>query len=160
MQNISTSKTGKILKWMLMFIFVFGLFFTPLCHWILNKLIAESAGNFGNMLGITDSEFNFIVIEIYTLGIVMLGIVYQLIKICISIEKDEPFTFRTSTALKRMALLCLALVIMYLVKFIVFPGLPCLLVALAFIILGLISSVFSQLFKKAVEFKEENELTV
>lgn len=168
MRQIPTNTLGKILKWSLIFVFIFGLFFTPFCHYMLHILYGNAELNnlISNMRVIsrapqqTPAEYYAIVAEIYALGIVMLGIVFQLIKICRNIEKSCPFDMTTHGALKSMAFLSLALVVVYIVKFAAFPSLPTLLVAFTFIIIGMISSVFSQLFKTAAEYKEENDFTV
>lgn len=170
MKSISTSTLGKILKWALVFVFALGLFLTPFCHWLLhlfykqifNMDLLPLAASLRTGADIThlSGEYTFMVAEIYTLGIVMLGIVWQLIRICHAIETNCPFTEVTHSSLKNMAFFSLALVVIYVIKFAVFPALPGLLVAFAFVIVGMISSVFSQLFKKAVEFKEENDFTI
>jgi hypothetical protein len=169
MKNIKTATLGKILKWSLIFIFVLGIFITPFCHFILDIFYSNMKDvNTFNEAYMTvarvvsaaptaSPEYYAIIFEIYALGVVMLIIVWQLIKICRSIENDNPFVYETSKALKRMAFAAFALVIIYTVKFVVFPRLPGLMVIFAFVIVGMISSVFSQLFKKAVEYKEEND---
>jgi hypothetical protein len=116
-----------------------------------------------NLIGtgpIYQTEYRFIVFELYTLGVVMLGIVIQLIQICEAIEKSEPFTMKTAKALKRIAVLSLILIAVYVVKLVIYPRLPCILIFCTFIVVGLVSSVFSQLFKIAVEYKEENDFTI
>jgi hypothetical protein len=172
MKNIKTATLGKILKWSLIFIFVLGIFITPFCHFMLDIFYSNMKDvNTFNETYMTVArvvsaaptatpEYYAIIFEIYTLGVVMLIIVWQLIKICRSIENDNTFTYATSTALKRIAVAAFALVIIYTLKFVVFPRLPGLMIVFAFVIVGMISSVFSQLFKKAVEYKEENDGTI
>lgn len=167
--KITAESLAKWLRWALYFIFVFGLFFTPFCHYLLHYfcrqmldseitqlLVAARIGDYtlGSM------QYFSLLAELYTLGFVMLGIVAQLIAICRNIEKSIPFDSTTHRALKRMALLSLAVVVVYVVKFSFFPALPGLLITFTFAIIGVISSIFSQLFKKAAEYKEENEFTI
>lgn len=173
MRSFTTQTMGKILKWSLIFVFIFGLFFTPFCHYMLKYLypilFAEELPLAANAArGLVRSsegrasvmEYRLMVMEIYTLGAVMLAIVWQLIKICAAIEKNNPFTESTTGALKKIALFSLTLIVVYVVKFAICPSLPCLLVAFTFVIVGMISTVFSQLFKKAAEYREENDFTI
>lgn len=157
MKKITTAKLGKILKWSLIFVFAFGLFFTPFCHWFFNEFWKDIF----NISAVTyDKEYPFVVAEIYTLGIVMLGIVSQLIRICKGIEGNNPFTMVISNAFKNMSVFSVILVLVYGAKFIVFPRLTGLLIAFTFIVIALIAFTLAQLFKKAVEYKEENEFTI
>ena len=173
MKSFTTQTMGKILKWSLIFVFIFGLFFTPFCHYMLKYLYplfyddnlpaAINAARVvvrGSQGTASTMEYRLMVGELYTLGAVMLGIVWQLIRICSAIEKNSPFTESTTKALKKIALFSLALIIIYVLKFAIYPTLPCLLVAFTFVIAGMISTVFSQLFKKASEYREENEFTI
>ena len=166
MKNLSAATLGKILKWSLVFIFVLGIFLTPMCHYILHIYYftltpaAEQSTRFLPQISLDINEYYFTVAEIYALGIVMLGIVSQLIRICRNIELNKPFDITTHNSLKYMAVLCLILVAVYAVKFAFFPDLPGLLVIFTFTVTGMFSSVFSQLFKRAAEYKEENDFTV
>lgn len=157
MKKITTEKMGKILKWALIFVFAFGVFFTPFCHWFLR----EFWDSIFNISAVTyDKEYPFVVVEIYTLGVVMLGIVSQLIRICKRIEAGNPFTVKTTSAFKNMTVFSAALVVVYGIKYIAFPRFTCLLIIFTFIVIGLIAFTLAQLFKKAVEYKEENEFTI
>lgn len=173
MKNFTTQTMGTILKWALVFVFIFGLFFTPFCHYMFKylypiifsdslPLVANGARGFIRSSDGKASvmEYRLIIMELYTLGIAMLSIVWQLIRICIAIEKNKPFTADTTSSLKKIALISLTLIVIYVVKFAICPTLPGLLVAFTFVIIGMISTVFSQLFKKATEYREENEFTI
>lgn len=113
-----------------------------------------------NYLALDEAAFKAIIVELYALGIVMVLVSTQLIGICTNVIKNNPFVPSTAKYLKTISILCFVMVVISFVKYIVFPALPCILVALTFIIIGMFSSVFSQLFKKAVEYKTENDLTI
>ena len=157
MKTLSTTFLSTILKYSLFFIFAFGIFFTPFCHWFMENYLQDFLRiYFSN----GTAEYKAAVIEIYSLGIVMLLIVTQLIRICNNVIKNTPFIISTSASLKNIAVLSFVMVVILICKFIVFPALPGLLIAITFIIIGMLSSVISQLFKTAVQYKEENDLTV
>lgn len=173
MKNISTDRLGKILKWMLIFIFVLGIFLTPFCHYLLHTYYGEIwsivDADFPSIVSNTraaaempsgSAEYNFLVGEIYIFGAVMLGIVVQLIRICRNIELNIPFDMTTHNSLKNIALCSLVLILAFAVKFAFFASLPGLLIIFTFVIVGMFASVFSQLFKRAAQYKEENDYTI
>ncbi len=170
MEKLSVSALSKLLRYALYFVFCLGLFVTPFIHYLLHTFRNTVMNTEGfeeflkfSMLtrgNITSGEYYSMVAEVYLLGITMLFIVSRLIKICRSTERETPFEKSTYRALKHIAVASFISVVFYIVKFLFFPAAPGLMLAFTFIMTGLISSVFSQLIKKAAEIKEENDYTV
>jgi len=92
-----------------------------------------------------------------TFGVVM---VFELRQIFRRINEHKPFQRQNATNLKRIAALALLISAAYIIKMIFFISFLTIIVAIAFLVFGLAGLVFSELFKQAVEVKEENDLTI
>lgn len=143
------SKIAKIINVLLKLFLVFGvgsMFFL--------KGVIEYLG-VSNVLGYT--------IVYSAISVFCLYIVYQIIKVFKSIELGDPFVTKNEIALKKISVSCELIALLLLIKLIAFrDGLIFMSVIfmVVFLIAGLCTYVFSQLFKLSAIIKEENDMTV
>lgn len=106
-------------------------------------------------------------------GLSLLGMLFYLRKIIDSLIKKTPFTWGTVKSLRMIALLCLVISICYGINMFInrqylnftivsidMNGIHTDLEFLIFFFAACFIFVLSQVFKQAVEFKEENDLTI
>lgn len=153
MKEISTQTQAVILKWTLVFCFALGIFLIPFCQWYMKVYFMDYFGE-------DEIEFALANMEIYIFGISLLFDVFQLINICSLIVKGEIFSRKTASYIKYIAVMCFVDIIAFALKSAVRITLPSVLLMISFAVLGMFASVFSRLFKKAAEIKEENDLTI
>lgn len=107
---------------------------------------------------------------IYPNGILMLGIVYQFIKLFRSLEDNNPFTYANVKTLNKTALISLVMSILWFIDllFMIFiikntyVNYIIVLIFLTILFLGVSIALYilSELFKQATDYKEENDLTI
>lgn len=106
-------------------------------------------------------------------GASLFGMIFSLRKIVNSLIKRTPFIWDNVKALKRISLYCFAIAGTYIVNFFVngqYKDFQIVLIDksgvhtdfefLIFLLAGCFIFILSQVFKQAVEFKEENDLTI
>lgn len=109
-------------------------------------------------------------------GIIALYIIYQFIKIFRNLKENQLFNNDNSVYLKRISNLCIVMGVLYfivLISLICFvknlywdmvSRLMCILLvftfSIAFLVFGIGIKILNEIYKKAIEFKEENELTI
>jgi uncharacterized membrane-anchored protein len=99
-------------------------------------------------------------ITFYLCAIGSLAIVYQMMIIFSNVYKDNPFRKATVTGLKMIAVLFMVLSIMVAVKVIFIPTIVSVAVSFITFIASLGFYVLSQIFKVAIEYKDEVDYTV
>ncbi len=92
-----------------------------------------------------------------TLGLIM---VYELRKIFNNINNNEPFEKQNAKSLKTIAVMGLLISAAYIIKIFFYISFLTIVIAAVFLLFGLTGLVFSELFRQAVEVKEENDLTI
>lgn len=115
-------------------------------------------------------DFPFLVMMIYPCGVCFLIIIYQFIGLFDSLKRNDPFSKWNVIRLKRgktasfiiFLLLCISLFLSVLLynysNLIVIYALTFL--SVLFLGVGIALYILSELFKIAIEYKEENELTI
>lgn len=99
-------------------------------------------------------------IILYVSGIPAMIIVYKFIKIFGTLKQDNPFTMENVKALKVISLCSLIISIEYIIGlFFIISVFEIILIGV-FIIAWLGGYILSELLRKAIEYKEENELTI
>lgn len=99
-------------------------------------------------------------IAFYLCAILSLGIIYELIKIFDYINKNNPFNIIVEKRLKIIAVIFMILSVIVLIKVIYIPTLLSLVVVFLTFIGSLCIYALSQVFKKAIEYKEEMDVTI
>jgi hypothetical protein len=115
---------------------------------------------FDNYIWTEGEYFWFLFFFLEFTGILGLAIIYELRKMFQQINKNEPFVRQNVTSLKKIAGLALLIAAAYVVKIIFYISFLTIIIAIAFVIFGLSGLVFSEVFRQAVRFKEENDLTI
>ena len=116
------------------------------------------------------SNFKYTMFIVYPNGLVMLGIIYQFIKLFKSLEDNNPFTYENVRILKITSFLSLIesflwFIDIFFLVFIVLNTYINYIIVLLFLML-LFFGVFiallilSELIKQATKYKEENDLTI
>lgn len=104
--------------------------------------------------------YAFYMVILYTFGILMLYILNELRIIFNSVEKTDPFILRNVTALRRISKASMATCVIFLVKILVYNSLMTMVSFFIFFIASLFCIVLAEIFKKAVEYKDEHDLTI
>ena len=99
-------------------------------------------------------------IAFYTCYLICLGIVYTLNSIFNRIYKDTPFTITIVNYLKIIALLFMILSVIVLLKTIFIPSILSIAVIIVTFITSLCFYALSQIFKMAIEYKDEVDFTI
>ena len=97
---------------------------------------------------------------LYTSGIPALIIVFQFIKIFGTLKEDNPFIMGNVKCLKNVSICSLIISIIYIIgMFFIISVFEIIAIAI-FIIAWLGTYVLAELLRKAIEYKEENDLTI
>lgn len=93
-------------------------------------------------------------------GIASLLIILELRRMFATVLKDDAFVMENVESLKRMAWCSFAIAAFSILRLLYAPTPATAVVVLVFFIAGLFSLVLSQVFEKAIRYKEENDLTI
>ena len=115
-----------------------------------------------------DNIYSMIII--YPNGILMLGIIYQFIKLFKSLEDNTPFIYENVKTLKKAGVISFVMSILWLIDLLVmifimnntYINYIIVLLFLAILFFGVAIALYilSELFRQATEYKEENDLTI
>lgn len=104
--------------------------------------------------------YAFYMVILYIFGILMLFILNELRVIFNSVEKSDPFILRNVTALRRISKASMASCIIFLIKTLAVNSLMTMVSLFIFFIASLFCTVLAEVFKKAVEYKNDHDLTI
>lgn len=105
-------------------------------------------------------DYWFLLVFLFGTGVFGIGMVFELRQIFRRINEHNPFQRQNAVSFKRIAMLALGISAAYIIKIIFYISFLTIIVAIAFLVFGLAGLVFSDLFRQAVEVKEENDLTI
>lgn len=77
-----------------------------------------------------------------------------------TVLKQQAFVMDNVRSLHRMAKISLLIVILAIIRSAIYMTIAMLVVILVFVIAGLFSQVLSRVFEEAINYKEENDLTI
>lgn len=107
---------------------------------------------------------------IYPNGLLMLGIIYQFIKLFKSLEEDKPFTLNNVIILKRTSILSLIMSIMWILDLVFMITIMkntyinyiivILFLSVLFFGVSIALYILKELIYQATKYKEENDLTI
>jgi len=106
-----------------------------------------------------DIRLQFTVVLILS-GIAALHILWTLRCIFKTLLNTNPFTLENVDALRKMAVAAFVIAALYIIKCLFWFTLGTAIIVIIFAIAGLFSLVLADVFKQAVQYKEENDLTV
>ncbi|MDP4159754.1 MAG: DUF2975 domain-containing protein [Bacillota bacterium] len=114
-----------------------------------------------NALYLTTSEnYNFLLGFLYITGIVCLGLVNEIRKIFKTLNRRNPFMMDNVKSLNRVGWACFIIAAAYILKIFLYNSVLTAIITMVFIIAGLFSIVLAEVFRQAIEVKEENDLTI
>lgn len=154
MLKMNTEKAGKILKKIIKIAFIVAI---PII--IILPFIIKGENNIIFYMSI-----------IYPNSILMLGIMYQFIRLFSSLEKNNPFTIDNVKILSNTSKISYSMSLLWIIDlFILLFGIKnndlnyiivILFLSILFFGVGVALWLLSALFQKATDYKEENELTI
>lgn len=111
---------------------------------------------------ILDPELNYTpaLIILYTASVPALTIVYQFTKIFQRIKEDNPFIMENVRALKIISKCSLIIAIEFIIGIFFIASIFEIVLIGVFIIMWIGGYILAELLRKAIEYKEENELTI
>lgn len=117
--------------------------------WYINTLPYTSSENYFFMLGF-----------LYFTGIVCLGLVNEIRKIFKTLNRRNPFMMDNVKSLNRVGWSCFIIAAAYILKIFLYNSVLTAIITMVFIIAGLFAIVLAEVFRQAIEVKEENDLTI
>ena len=109
---------------------------------------------------INNEVYWFLLGFLYISGFFCLVTVYEMRKIFKTLNRKDPFMADNVKSLKRIAFASFIISACYVVKIFVFNSFLTIILAMIFIIAGLFTVILAEVFRQAVEFKQENDLTI
>lgn len=142
----------RITKYLVDFMFVAGILVTLTLPWSIRWA--------GTYLECLVENYGEIVTIYFVLGILALAIIWELRKMFRTVLARNCFVRENVAALKHMSYYSGLIVLMSIVRTIVYTTIAMLVVILVFVIAGLFCQVLAQIFDQAIQYKEENDLTI
>lgn len=109
---------------------------------------------------VADEMVLFAIIILLASGILCVYILWQLKVIFRTLLDGNPFIHANVTCLRKIAMSCLVISLIYVVKFIVMPTISTVVIVAIFVIACLLCLTLKDLFKQSIYYKDENDLTV
>lgn len=97
---------------------------------------------------------------LYISGVLALIVVYKFTKLFKALSDNKPFIFENAKILKQISVCCLLISIVYIGGIFIFQSVFPAIIFMIFVIAWIGTYILSELFKQAVEYKEENDLTI
>lgn len=107
-----------------------------------------------------ENYYWFLLVFLWVSGLLYLGIVYELRKMFKSLNQREPFRRENVASLNKIAVLALWISAIYVIKIVFYISLLTVVIAMAALSVGLFALIIAEVFRQAVEVKEENDLTI
>jgi len=108
----------------------------------------------------SDSAALFIKVVLEASGICSVYIMWQLKVIFKTLMDGNPFIHANVGALRKIAMSCLVIALIYVLKLIVMPTVSTVVIIAIFVIACLLCLTLKDLFKQSIYYKDENDLTV
>ncbi len=155
MERFKIDKMSNMLRACLIITFVVGSLVTLFLPFIFKVWFSWYFVSFG------DEQFYFTSINILRpCGVFALVIIYQLISILKTVGENNPFVLKNANCLKYIAWSSFVITLLFVVYATIYFSLLAVVIAYIFLIAGFCCLVFSQLFKKAVQYKKETDYTI
>jgi len=104
--------------------------------------------------------YNNCLIVLYPVGIIAIIAVWNTYQMMRNVNRQQPFIMNNAKRIKRVAALCVGETLLFFLAIYLLQSPTMVIVALAFGIFSCFLFVMGKLFKQAVIFKEENDLTI
>ena len=142
----------KITKYLVDFMFGMGILVTLTLPWSIKwagKYLEQLTENYGEIVTIY-----------FVLGILALAIIWELRKMFRTVLAKNCFVRENVASLKHMSYYRGLIVLMSIVRTLVYTTIAMLVIILVFVIAGLFCQVLAQIFDEAINYKEENDMTI
>ena len=96
----------------------------------------------------------------YTAGIPAIVLLVLALRLMLNITKGESFVRKNAKLLGKMGLCALVISVLFLGVSLIIHSLFAMVVGVVFLLLSVLAKVFRDLFTTAIDYKEENELTI
>lgn len=93
-------------------------------------------------------------------GICGLLIIYELRKMMCTVLNESCFVYENVKSLNHMSITSLCIIVMFIIKIVFLPTPATAVIILTFFIASLFSRVLAYVFAQAIDYKEENDLTI
>lgn len=131
-----------------------------LAAWIGLPWIAREMVDFLTLAYGWSEPYGFVLMFFYYCGVWTMGILLQGHFILRTLEKNQPFDSNNSGRLFRVGIFCILIAAAFLIKIFLYNTLLTTAGAVIFILVGLISFILADIFRKASRIWEEQQLTV
>jgi len=155
MNEFKESAASKILRIILYIIFIVGIIITVTMPFMIKTYIEILRDNYEIHTGYKI----FITIFLMVVGTLGIFIIFELIIMLRTITKN-PFIKRNVKSLNIIGITAFIIAALFFTKCLLYITIMTLIGGVCLVILGLFALVLADLFKKAVEYKEENDLTI
>ncbi len=142
----------RITKYLLDFMFFAGIGITATLPFSIKWL--------GQYLPNVKEHYTEVVIIYFVLGLLAIAIIGELRKIFRTVLADNCFVTENVVSLQRMGTYSFMIALVSLVRSILYLTIAMGVVILVFVIAGLFSKVLAFVFERAINYKEENDLTI
>lgn len=142
----------RITKYLLDFMFFAGIIVTVTLPFSAKWLI--------NYLPDLEARYTEYVILYFVLGVLAIAVLGELRKMFRTVLADNCFVYDNVVSLQRMGTYSFMIALISLVRTLLCMTIAMLVVILVFVIAGLFSKVLAFVFERAVNYKEENDLTI
>lgn len=142
----------RITKYLLDFMFFAGIIATVTLPFSAKWVI--------NYLPDLEARYTEYVILYFVLGVLAIAVLGELRKMFRTVLADNCFVYDNVVSLQRMGTYSFMIALISLVRTLLCMTIAMLVVILVFVIAGLFSKVLAFVFERAVNYKEENDLTI
>lgn len=133
------------------------LFFIGILCCILVPFMSQKVFSY---LNVATEMLTFATIILLASGLVCVYILWQLKVIFKTLMNGNPFIHANVSCLRKIAMSCLAISFIFVVKMIVLPTISTIVIVAIFIVGCLLCLTLKDLFKQSIYYKDENDLTV
>lgn len=144
----------KLTKFLLDFMYFAGMVVTVSLPWLV-RWIADFFDYENFQL-----HYQEVVLIYFILGILAILIIGELRKIFRTVLSNDAFVMGNVVSLKRMGTYSFIIAAFCLVRTVLYQTIAMGVLVLVFVIAGLFSKVLAFVFEKAIQYKEENDLTI
>jgi len=154
-KKLSESAASKILRVILYIIFAAGIILTVTMPFMIDAYMRILYDAYV----LRDGYKIFITVFLMLVGVLGLFIIFELIIMLRTMTRD-PFVRRNVKSLNIIGVTAFITAILFFAKCFLYVTFLTLIFGICLVILGLFAFTLANLFKKAVEYKEENDLTI
>lgn len=112
------------------------------------------------LAGCNKENYYFLLVFLYFTGFFALWILHKVRKILKTLNRRNPFMLDNVISLKRISADCFVISFAYIIKTLCYNSVLTIVIFMVFIIGGFFIIIMAEVFKQAIEYKEETDLTI